>query len=71
MYEGDTARAMVAIGAAEATRDRLGIRPWPAVKWFLDFLSDTADAVDDDDLKAARVAGRQMDPVAAAVLALG
>jgi predicted ATPase/class 3 adenylate cyclase len=71
MNEAAPSRAMVAIGAAEATRDRLGIRPWPAVRWFLDFLTQAADAVDDSDLQAARAAGRQMDPLAAAELALG
>jgi predicted ATPase/class 3 adenylate cyclase len=71
MQEADASRAMIALGAAEATRDRLSLRPWPAAKWYFDFLVMTADAVADPELVAARVTGRQMDPLAAATVVLG
>ncbi|HKY48409.1 MAG TPA: DUF4062 domain-containing protein [Acidimicrobiia bacterium] len=71
MQEADASRAMIALGAAEATRDRLSLRPWPAAKWYFEFLVMTADAVTDPELVAARVTGRQMDPLTAATVALG
>jgi predicted ATPase/class 3 adenylate cyclase len=71
MQEADASRAMIALGAAEATRDRLSLRPWPAAKWYFDFLVMTADAVADPELVAARVTGRQMDPLSAATVAIG
>ena len=71
MQEADASRAMIALGAAEATRDRLSLRPWPAAKWYFEFLVMTADAVADPELVAARVTGRQMDPLTAATVALG
>ena len=71
MQEADASRAMIALGAAEATRDRLSLRPWPAAKWYFEFLVMTADAVADPELVAARVTGRQMDPLAAATVVLG
>jgi predicted ATPase/class 3 adenylate cyclase len=71
MQEADASRAMVALGAAEATRDRLSLRPWPAAKWYFEFLVMTADAVADPELVAARVTGRQMDPLTAATVVLG
>ena len=71
LQEGHAERAMVALGAAEGIRHRLGLRPWPAVKWYLDFLTQAADAVRDDDLQASRAAGGQMEPLSAAAFALG
>jgi tetratricopeptide (TPR) repeat protein len=71
LQDGHAERAMIALGAAEGIRQRLGLRPWPAVKWYLDFLGSAADAVQDDDLQASRAAGREMDPLAAAAFALG
>jgi hypothetical protein len=71
MQEGDGSRAMIALGSAEAIRDRLQIRPWPAARWYFDFLVMTADAIDDPDLVAARATGRQMDPMTAAIAVLG
>ncbi|HUP17268.1 MAG TPA: DUF4062 domain-containing protein [Acidimicrobiia bacterium] len=71
MQEADASRAMIALGAAEATRDRLSLRPWPAARWYFDFLVMTADAVVDPELVAVRVTGRQMDPLTAATIVLG
>jgi predicted ATPase/class 3 adenylate cyclase len=71
MQEADASRAMIALGAAEATRDRLSLRPWPAAKWYFDFLVMTADAVADPEFVAARLTGRQMDPMTAATVVLG
>ena len=71
MQEADASRAMIALGAAEATRDRLSLRPWPAAKWYVDFLVMTADAVVDPELVAARVTGREVDPLTAATIVLG
>jgi tetratricopeptide (TPR) repeat protein len=70
LYDGHPERAMVAVGAAEGIRHRLRLRPWPAVKWYLDFIAHAADAVEDDALQAARATGRNMDPLAAATFAL-
>ncbi len=71
MHEGHAERAMIALGAAEATRERLGIRPWPMLKRLLDDSTQAAGSVEDADLQAARAAGSQMEPIAAAVMALG
>ncbi len=53
---------MTALGAAEEVRSRIGLRPWPAVMWFFDMLSNMADSVDDPQLQEARDAGRRMSP---------
>jgi hypothetical protein len=67
--EGHPKRAMVALGAAESIRQRFGIEPWPSTVAFLKlFVPDDADA--DPELQAARIAGRMMEPLDAATLAL-
>ncbi|HKX76055.1 MAG TPA: DUF4062 domain-containing protein [Acidimicrobiia bacterium] len=71
MGEGDGIRAMTALGAAEGLRRRLGFHPWPAVRWYLEMTRAMADAVTDPDMQAARRAGSDMDPMAAAAFALG
>ncbi|HUP17842.1 MAG TPA: DUF4062 domain-containing protein [Acidimicrobiia bacterium] len=71
LSQGDGNRAMTAIGAAEGLRSRLGFRPWPAMRWYLDMTLAMADAVTDPEMQAARAVGREMDPLAAATLALG
>jgi len=62
--------AMIALGAAEGIRSRLGINPWPSVQWVSDMLTATANGLADPELQAARLAGAQMDPVEAAIVAL-
>ena len=70
IQEGDPNRAMIAVGAAEAIRARLGVRPLPSLTWFLDSITHAADAIDDPNLQASRTAGRLMEPLAAAAIAL-
>ncbi len=69
--EGDGHRSMTAVGAAESLRERLGYRPWPALRWYSEPMRQLVDAVPDPEMQAARAAGREMDPMAAAQLALG
>ncbi|HUO45938.1 MAG TPA: DUF4062 domain-containing protein [Acidimicrobiia bacterium] len=71
LSQGEGNRAMTAIGAAEGLRSRLGFRPWPAMRWYLDMTLAMVDAVTDPEMQASRVAGREMDPLAAATIALG
>jgi hypothetical protein len=62
---------MIALGAAEGIRSRIGLRPWPAVRWFFEMLSGAADDLADPRLQAARRAGREMSPFDAVDLVLG
>ena len=62
---------MIALGAAEGVRSRIGLRPWPAVRWFFEMLSGAADGLSDPHLQAARRAGREMSPFDAVDLVLG
>ncbi len=68
--EGRADMGMVALGAAEEVRDRIGLHPWPLVRWLFDMLSGMADSLDDPTLQAARHNGRQMNPFDAAALVL-
>jgi predicted ATPase/class 3 adenylate cyclase len=71
--EGHPDRAMLAAGAAEATRGRFGLKPWPALQSLLDAVTHPADmpaALGPADAAAARAAGRLMDPRSAATIAL-
>ena len=61
---------MIALGAAEGVRSKIGLRPWPAVMWFFDMLSGMADGITDSQLQAARNAGRRMSPFDAVDLVL-
>lgn len=70
LTESDPNRAMIAVGAAEAIRTRLGVRPWPPIQSFLDSVHDAADALDTPDARASRTAGRLMEPLSAAAIAL-
>jgi predicted ATPase/class 3 adenylate cyclase len=67
--DGDSKRAMIALGAAETIRQRFGIEPWPSTLAFLQFFAP-ANADTDPDLQTARTAGRLMEPLDAAALAL-
>jgi predicted ATPase/class 3 adenylate cyclase len=69
--EDRTELGMIALGAAEGVRDKIALRPWPAVMWFFDMLAAMADALEDPRLQAARLAGRQMSPFDAVDLVLG
>ncbi|HEU5113651.1 MAG TPA: hypothetical protein VFU96_10070, partial [Acidimicrobiia bacterium] len=68
--EGQTELGMIALGAAEEVRERIGLHPWPLIKWLFDALSSMADSLDDPVLKAARHNGRQLNPFDAAALVL-
>ncbi len=68
--EGQAELGMIALGAAEEVRDRIGLHPWPLIKWLFDALSMMADSLEDPALKAARHNGRQMNPFDAAALVL-
>jgi predicted ATPase/class 3 adenylate cyclase len=70
MHEHDVNRAMVAAGAAEALRSRLGVKPWPSLRSLLDSVTHDAAAADTAEAGAARAAGRLMDPLTAATIAL-
>ena len=61
---------MIALGAAEGVRAKIGLRPWPAVMWFFDMLSGMADGITEPQLQAARNAGRRMSPFDAVDLVL-
>lgn len=68
--QGRAEMGMIALGAAEDVRTRIGLHPWPLIKWVFDSLSSLADSVDDPALQAARHEGRQMNPFDAAALVL-
>jgi predicted ATPase/class 3 adenylate cyclase len=68
--EGQTELGMVALGAAEEVRERIGLHPWPLIMWLFDALSAMADSLDDPLLQAARHNGRQLNPFDAAALVL-
>jgi predicted ATPase/class 3 adenylate cyclase len=68
--EGQTELGMIALGAAEEVRERIGLHPWPLIKWLFDALSSMADSLDDPVLRAARLNGRQLNPFDAAALVL-
>jgi predicted ATPase/class 3 adenylate cyclase len=68
--EGQTELGMIALGAAEEVRERIGLHPWPLIMWLFDALSAMADSLDDPVLKAARHNGRQLNPFDAAALVL-
>jgi predicted ATPase len=68
--EGHAELGMIALGAAEEVRDRIGLHPWPVITWLFEFLSTMADSLEDPALQAARHNGRQMNPFDAAVLVL-
>jgi predicted ATPase/class 3 adenylate cyclase len=68
--EGQAELGMIALGAAEEVRERIGLHPWPLIMWLFDTLSMMADSLEDSALKAARHNGRQMNPFDAAALVL-
>jgi len=68
--EGQTELGMIALGAAEEVRERIGLHPWPLIMWLFDALSAMADSLDDAVFQAARHNGRQLNPFDAAVLVL-
>ena len=68
--EGQTELGMIALGAAEEVRERIGLHPWPLIMWLFDALSAMADSLDDPVLQAARHNGRQLNPFDAAALVL-
>ena len=68
--EGQTELGMIALGAAEEVRERIGLHPWPLIMWLFDALSAMADSLDDPTLQAARHNGRQLNPFDAAALVL-
>jgi len=68
--EGQTDLGMIALGAAEEVRERIGLHPWPLIMWLFDALSAMADSLDDPVLQAARHNGRQLNPFDAAALVL-
>lgn len=68
--EGQAELGMIALGAAEEVRERIGLHPWPLIKWLFDALSMMADSLEDPTLKIARHNGRQMNPFDAAEMVL-
>ena len=68
--EGQTELGMIALGAAEEVRERIGLHPWPLIMWLFDALSAMADSLDDPVLQGARHNGRQLNPFDAAALVL-
>ncbi|MGH8916254.1 MAG: adenylate/guanylate cyclase domain-containing protein [Acidimicrobiia bacterium] len=68
--EGRAEMGMIALGAAEEVRARIGLHPWPLIMWVFDMLTNMADSVDDLALQSARRTGRQMNPFDAAALVL-
>jgi predicted ATPase len=68
--EGQAEMGMIALGAGEEVRERIGLHPWPLIMWLFDALSSMADALADPALQAARRNGRQMNPFDAAELVL-
>jgi hypothetical protein len=68
--EGRAGLGMIALGAAEEVRARIGLHPWPLIMWLFDALSSMADSLDDPVLQGARHNGGQMNPFDAAALVL-
>ncbi len=68
--EGQAELGMIALGAAEDVRERIGLHPWPLIMWLFDALSSMADSLQDPALQAARHNGRQMNPFDAAAMVL-
>ena len=68
--EGRAELGMIALGAAEEVRARIGLHPWPLIMWLFDSLSAMADSLEDPTLQAARHSARQMNPFDAAALVL-
>jgi predicted ATPase/class 3 adenylate cyclase len=68
--EGQAELGMIALGAAEDVRERIGLHPWPLIMWLFDALSSMADSLQDPALQAARHTGRQMNPFDAAAMVL-
>jgi predicted ATPase/class 3 adenylate cyclase len=68
--EGQAEMGMIALGAAEEVRERIGLHPWPLIMWLFDALSSMADSLQDPMLQAARHTGRQMNPFDAAAMVL-
>jgi tetratricopeptide (TPR) repeat protein len=68
--EGRAELGMIALGAAEEVRSRIGLHPWPLIRWLFDALSTMADSLDDPALQGARHNGGQMNPFDAAALVL-
>jgi predicted ATPase/class 3 adenylate cyclase len=68
--EGRAELGMIALGAAEEVRARIGLHPWPLIMWLFDALSAMADSLDDPALQGARHNGGQMNPFDAAALVL-
>ena len=68
--EGRAELGMVALGAAEEVRTRIGLHPWPLIMWLFESLSAMADSLEDPILQAARHNGGQMNPFDAAALVL-
>jgi hypothetical protein len=67
---GQAELGMIALGAAEEVRERIGLHPWPLIMWLFDALSSMADSLEDPALQAARHNGRQMNPFDAAAMVL-
>jgi predicted ATPase/class 3 adenylate cyclase len=63
--------AMLALGAAAAIREQLGLHPWPSVAALVSQLHAAAAAVPDDDLQRIRDDGRSMHWTRAVAAALG
>ena len=68
--DGQAELGMIALGAAEEVRERIGLHPWPLIMWLFDALSAMADSLQDPALQAARHNGRQMNPFDAAAMVL-
>ena len=68
--EGRAELGMIAIGAAEEVRARIGLHPWPLIMWLFDALSLMADSLDDPSLQEARHNGSELNPFDAAALVL-
>jgi hypothetical protein len=68
--EGQAELGMIALGAGEEVRERIGLHPWPLIMWLFDALSSMADTLEDPALQAARRNGRQMNPFDAAQMVL-
>jgi predicted ATPase len=68
--EGQAELGMIALGAGEEVRERIGLHPWPLIMWLFDALSSMADTLEDPALQAARRNGREMNPFDAAQMVL-
>ncbi|HSJ84106.1 MAG TPA: DUF4062 domain-containing protein [Acidimicrobiia bacterium] len=68
--EGRAELGMIALGAAEEVRARIGLHPWPLIMWLFDALSTMADSLDDPSLQEARHNGSEMNPFDAAAFVL-